>query len=287
MPKAIISKFLYIFFIFAILPYRNAVYALDINVIPSDSEKAFIILSGAFEFGDEEKFNSSVQKFSKAAILLDSDGGNLSSALRIGEIIRLKGFSTGVAPKTICASACALAWLGGGTRYMSDQSRIGFHAASINTNGTDVENGQANALIGAYVTRLGLSERAVAYITEASPNNIAWITPDLAKSLGIYVEKLEIPDSTDVAETKLFSSYVGNNEPHRRDLYYVTGLDPHGDNWLALKSAPNLNSNRIDKLTPNTKLIYLGRSGHWISVRTLKGVFGWVYDRYVACCVAD
>ena len=73
----------------------------------------FLTVSGGLKAGDEQRFLSAATNYSKGAVLLKSDGGNLFSGLQIGETIRLRGFSTGVAPGLPCASACALAWLGG------------------------------------------------------------------------------------------------------------------------------------------------------------------------------
>lgn len=67
--------------------------------------------------------------------------------------------------------------------------------------------------------------------------------------------------------------------------YYVTGLDPNGDNWLALKAAPDIRAARLAKLGPDTILLTDGeRSGAWMKVRTTDGQEGWVAARYTACC---
>jgi hypothetical protein len=63
--------------------------------------------------------------------------------------------------------------------------------------------------------------------------------------------------------------------------FYVTGLDPNGDNWLALKSAPDLKSGRLRKLAPDTPLTLLSRNGSWMQVRLDDGAEGWVYSKYV------
>jgi hypothetical protein len=50
------------------------------------------------------------------------------------------------------------------------------------------DNGGANALLGNYLTQLGLSPQAIIYLTRASgPNNLEWLTPQAARSLGIDV----------------------------------------------------------------------------------------------------
>jgi hypothetical protein len=73
--------------------------------------------------------------------------------------------------------------------------------------------------------------------------------------------------------------------PKRTGLYYIRGLNPRGDNWLALKTEPNLQSPRIAQLGPDTLLVSDGtRVGQWLKVETLDGRYGWVAARFTACC---
>jgi hypothetical protein len=68
-------------------------------------------------------------------------------------------------------------------------------------------------------------------------------------------------------------------------LYYIVGLNPQGDNWLALKMEPNLQSRRIAQLGPDTLMTSDGtKVGQWTKVETLDGRYGWVATRHVACC---
>jgi hypothetical protein len=68
-------------------------------------------------------------------------------------------------------------------------------------------------------------------------------------------------------------------------LHYVTGLNPNGDNWLALKAEPNLQSRRVAQLGPDTLLVTDGtRIGQWLKVETLEGQYGWAAAKYIACC---
>jgi hypothetical protein len=52
---------------------------------------------------------------------------------------------------------------------MGPNAQIGFHAAYVVRSGQATELGAANALVGAYLNKLGLPDRAVVYITEAPP----------------------------------------------------------------------------------------------------------------------
>lgn len=87
-----------------------------------------------------------------------------------------------------------------------------------------------------------------------------------------------VPSTTGVATTVAATKSVGS-------YYYLHGLDPNGDNWLALRPEPNMASPRSAKLGPETLLISDGtRVGQWLKVETLDGRKGWVAARFTACC---
>jgi hypothetical protein len=117
-------------------------------------------------------------------ITFDSPGGALSTGLKMGELIRMRGFSTFVRPNTTCSSSCALAWMAGLPRGAALTARIGFHAAY---DAQGVEKGMANALVGAFYRELGLSWEAIGYLTKASPQGMQWLNFDDAEKLGIDV----------------------------------------------------------------------------------------------------
>ena len=75
-----------------------------------------------------------------------------------------------------------------------------------------------------------------------------------------------------------------STSPQGQAYHYVTGLDPQGDNWLALKAAPNINSSRLAKMPPDTLLTVLDQQGIWLHVRLRNGSEGWAASRYIACC---
>jgi len=156
----------------------------------NDNEPALVFVAGKLEPGDGDQFRSKTSFLSKAVVSFRSDGGSVTAAIQIGEIIRLKGFTTSVAQDARCASACALAWLGGIKRFMSADSKIGFHAA-YNPDGR--ESGVGNAMIGAYLNKIGLSYSALTYITQAAPNSMRWLSARDAEKHGIDVELLGSP----------------------------------------------------------------------------------------------
>lgn len=154
-------------------------------------DTAIIVVAGKFLPGDGDRFVSFATD-DKAIVALESPGGDVASAITMGEHIRMKGFKTFVGPESICASACALVWLAGTVRGGTETSKIGFHSAS---DGNGDITGPGNALIGAYLNKIGVSYRAVHYITTSAPTNMTWLTFDRARNLGIDIVAIDMPGS--------------------------------------------------------------------------------------------
>lgn len=127
------------------------------------------------------------------AVALAGPGGVLLAGLRIGEEIRRRGSFTIVPDGLECVSARALAWLGGVGRYVDGKGRVGFHGAGrVSEDGALTETGQGNALVGAYLTRLGYPEATVPMATTAAPHDVLWLTPDVADDAGIVCGILDL-----------------------------------------------------------------------------------------------
>jgi hypothetical protein len=164
----------------------STAHTADIFVPPQDQDKSAIVtITGTIEFGDQDEFLRKIAPLTSATVSFSSDGGSLIAGLQIGETIRMKNFSTLVVDHASCASACALAWLGGTRRFMGPQAQIGFHAAYDGESLQITSSG--NALVGAYLNKLGLPYSAVAYLTSASPNSVTWLSKPDAERLGIEV----------------------------------------------------------------------------------------------------
>jgi hypothetical protein len=82
-----------------------------------------VMASGEIVHGDADRFMQFIQKNNMIAtddfdtIRLSSPGGNLFEGRALGEAIRKARFNAVVGRGTTCASACALAFLGGTARY--------------------------------------------------------------------------------------------------------------------------------------------------------------------------
>lgn len=149
-----------------------------------------IEVRGDLTLGDEKKFIDVAISSIDAVVVFHSRGGNLFAGIEIGRAIRLKGFSTLVPENHLCASACALAWLAGRSRLMSETGRVGFHAAYSKQNGQPNVSPSANAIVGAYLNQLGLPTSAIVYITSAPPEGMQWLNFGDAQRVGIDVKQL-------------------------------------------------------------------------------------------------
>jgi len=158
-----------------------------------------ISLTGPIGFHDAERFKEVIEKnkITNALVALDSPGGSTFNGLAIGRLIREKNFATVVPKDKVCISACANVWLAGTTRYVDDNVMIGFHgdAEIPGKNGVPIKGANAvasapgNAVVGAYLGWLGLSDKAIYALTEKGPDDMLWLTSkQQAIDLGIEFE---------------------------------------------------------------------------------------------------
>ena len=188
------------FCVFSIIASTLSAQAADIKIRSLGAGAPdLIVVYGKLEQSDADQFNTVANATSKALVAFAGPGGNVVEALAIGETIRLKNFATVVLDHERCASACALAWLGGTRRFMGDGALIGFHATWDARSGS--VSGVGNALVGAYLNKLGLPTTAVVYITAAAPAEILWLTISDAKRYGIDVSVLKSQANQDQVPT--------------------------------------------------------------------------------------
>jgi hypothetical protein len=201
----------------------NSANGAKIDVSRLDDGSALVLLQGDFELDDIAQFWARAATLSKATIAFRSDGGSFLAGVRIGALIRERGFTTLVPDGARCASACAVAWLGGLQRLMGNGSKVGFHAAYVLKGHRTVESGPGNAVLGAYLFQLGLSEDSIVYITQADPNSINWLSIEQAAQHGIDVS-LAPEEIHSAALTRPVINEQPENDLERRATDFVLAL---------------------------------------------------------------
>lgn len=76
----------------------------------------------------------------------------------------------------------------------------------------------------------------------------------------------------------------GMPPPVMQQYHYVTGLDPKGDNFLALRTGPTPADVRIATMGPDTLLKVHESRGPWRRVELIDGMSGWAHSNWIACC---
>ena len=222
-----------------------------------------IFVVGQLSFGDDKQFLKVALNSENAIVVFQSPGGNLFAGIEIGKAIRLKGFSTFVPDGVQCASACALAWLGGRSRYMSETANVGFHAVYVKAEGQAAVSAAGNAVVGAYLNQLGLPTSAIIYITEAPPDGMQWLNFVDAQRYGIDVQPFNLAarppprfnsspiDSLSFQASsvrkELFEFVGATNRSNDLSLSYLEGIYPDQVNYYGkvLPKKSVLNDKRV------------------------------------------
>lgn len=240
-PRFALNVFLSALFAFA--SWMAPAVAADIQMerLNGSPEKTLITIRGDIVSGDDRRFIDLALGARGGMVVFTSEGGNLVAALEIGKAIRLKNLITYVSDNRVCASACALAWLGGRTRLASSTARIGFHAAYTEANGAKVPTGIGNALIGAYLSQLGFSQDAIIFVTSASPDAITWLKSDKARQIGIDVGEFDLDSGSAKGSNDAAQPRAQSPTPMTSDAPILSpgAFVGHGD-WLQIFSRPNL-----------------------------------------------
>jgi len=154
-----------------------------------------VTIVGEIVPGDEERFMRVLPDEGTVVVGLVSPGGAVDPALAIGELIRLRGYVTVVPHEAECTSSCALIWLAGWERFITGEGRVGFHAVWFDDGGVPKVASTGNAQVGRYLTRLGYGEGVVQLVTFMPPDDLVYLTDELAEMSGLTFARLPSTDA--------------------------------------------------------------------------------------------
>lgn len=158
--------------------------------VARDGGTTSIVIFGRISPETEGAFASAAAANRGARVVLNSGGGSLTPALNIGRLIRENRMQTYVPDSSGCFSACSLIWLAGTERHIGIGARIGFHAAYVAQQGGPGQvSSSGNAVIGAYLSRLGYNDSAIRLFTAAPPNQIVVVKPAQFAQNGVTVRQ--------------------------------------------------------------------------------------------------
>lgn len=133
--------------------------------------------SGGITFGAAKEFARFIDAMGALAVVhLNSKGGRIEEAQRIGDLIKKRGLDTFVSGS--CLSACTIIFLSGKNRFVTDTAKVGFHqpnfAGLTEENRIDLAKKEESRL-----RRLGLSAAFAKRANEVPPEDI-W-TPEASE----------------------------------------------------------------------------------------------------------
>lgn len=89
-----------------------------------------ISIDGPIGFGLTAKVDDALESFGNVRVIrLNSEGGRLAEAYRLGDRIRDRGLKTYVAGE--CSSACVIAFASGAERLLGPKERVGLHEVGL------------------------------------------------------------------------------------------------------------------------------------------------------------
>ncbi len=132
---------------------RVAFPDVTIERLPIENASPILLLKGDFTPTDNpEMLAKEVATSGAKVITFNSDGGNVVMAMAYGRMIRSLGLSTLQLRSSQCASACALAFVGGATRQ-AEPGAIGVHQSSFSPD-KEIEGRTAVAAVQALTAQI-------------------------------------------------------------------------------------------------------------------------------------
>ncbi|MET4102772.1 hypothetical protein ACSSV6_003476 [Roseovarius sp. MBR-38] len=188
----------------------SPVSAVDLRIFRSNASST-VVMSGTIETGDAEVFEDFWKEKAYDAfsfvIAMDSPGGSLRDAIKIGRFIRETGAKTEIrrfAPSTedeividwpqelpgaVCYSACALAFMGGYNREIQETAEIGFHQFSggqySDSEDALIAGQGGSAILANYLREMGAKPELFEMMALTEPNEMYVPTPFELVSLGV------------------------------------------------------------------------------------------------------
>jgi hypothetical protein len=145
-------------------------------------DETVLLVSGVIRPGAHQQFRTALSSGTPQLVVLDGPGGVLGEALLIAEEVRRRRLSTLVADNRRCASACAIVFLSGSTKYMGSDAAVGLHSASYADGRADPE---ATRLMAAYLSQVGVPSSTLRNMARTAPSDIRWLTADEQRAIGI------------------------------------------------------------------------------------------------------
>ena len=182
------KKSILCFVLVALFSLLNVAEAADIKVSHNAKGRADTgLFYGQIVAGDTQRFAKFFIKYPAVMLLkIDSRGGDVTEAIRIGELVRALRIQVDVADRGVCASSCFFIWMNGSYRlaveenYRGGSGPVGLHRPFF-VNPENYEGSlqrQSNAMVGIrnYLESNLIPRRLIDIMMSRPSNEIYWLT---------------------------------------------------------------------------------------------------------------
>ena len=154
--------------LFSIVLGDKGIPPFKITVLPGGKD---LLFKGGIRAGSAAEFKKILQAVPQASnVQIDSIGGRISEAKRIGEMISERGMSTYCSSEAL--SAATLILMNGKRRYVTPDAKIGFHAGNFPGATKDMSDGMDEDIRKA-MKKGGVSEAFIKRVL-ATPHSEMW-----------------------------------------------------------------------------------------------------------------
>lgn len=277
-------------------------WAITVSVEDIDPSTSYVLVSGVFEPSDNlTPFIQAVQRLGGkgSTVVFNSPGGNPSKAIELGRLIRSLGLST-LQPRSLeCVSACALAFMGGVSRY-AETGSIGVHKSSFSdVSGISVDDAVSyiqhqTAETIAYLTEMGVDPGLLQLSLRYERDDMRYLSKSEMAQYRVTTGEVSTPQTSMSAEPQSPSALnqptsAGAALPDYRiaadDARFTIPLAtsgalrvPKGKEFL--RAAEDQSSAKIMAISNGEPVEILGVGERWYRVK-LKGRTGYLHHNWV------
>jgi hypothetical protein len=259
---------------------------------PIDSSRQLILVAGAFD--PDENF-SQLATIARGLdgkigiVLFNSPGGNPSKAIEMGRMIRTLGLATIQFRGAECASACALAFMGGVLRA-ADPGSIGVHKSSFSDDsGLSVKDAVSyvqhqTAETITYLTEMGVDPALLELSLRYEPDDMRYLSKSEMEKYRVTnfdTATGEIAAKSTPATMERPASPMPSSEAGESGIPLATSGQirmPNGEAFLM--SAEDPKSAKLKALRNGTPVQILSVGGRWYFARS-GATTGYLHDTWV------
>jgi hypothetical protein len=141
-----------------------------------------LVYNGMIEPGDFDLFLAALNTARANTVIIDSPGGDVREAIRIGLETHRRGLNTHLRSNHICASACALIFFAGQRKFLSRSASIGLHMARTREGDPSLAG---TSLIEGYLLAMGVPAGVLSRMYSYGPEEMLWLSEDDKRSLNV------------------------------------------------------------------------------------------------------